>query len=182
MSLPILRFVLITQENFDFAVSFQNEIFPNNDAYRNYYESVYGLRDASYYIAYLDDAPVGLMGIYFEPVDLSSAWLGWFGVKKEYRRRHFGSQIIAHFEELARKKGYKYARLFTDAFNNDAAISFYQSQGYFSEPYLNKDDPISEKMTVLIFSKSLFEDDCPKWANRTINLTAQYQKEQYRKK
>lgn len=182
MSFPILRYELITKENFDFAVAFQNEIFPHNDAYRNYYEAVYGLRDASYYIAYLGDEAVGLMGIYFEPVDLDSAWLGWFGVKKGYRRHKLGTQIMRFYEQLAKEKGFKYARLFTDAISNDIAIAFYKSQGYQEESYLNVDDPISQTMKVLIFSKSLSNEPCPPWNNRTINLTAQHEKEIWRKK
>lgn len=177
----ILRYVLIDKSNFDLAVKFQNEIFPNNDAYRNYYESVEGLRDASYYLVYLDQELLGIVGIYFEPVDLSSAWLGWFGVKKEYRRNGYGSLIMRFFESLAKEKGYKYARLFTDKYNNDIAISFYKSQGYKSEDYVNKDDPKSIEVPVLVFSKSLGKDICPSWNNRFINLTAQAEKENYRK-
>lgn len=175
-----LRFVQIDQANFLEAVAFQNEIFPHNDGYRNYYESVNGLRDATYYIAYLNEEMVGLCGIYFEPVDLESAWLGWFGVKKAYRRQHLGEKIIAFHEQLARSKGYKYSRLFTDKNDNEVAIAFYKKMGYQEEEYINPDDPISLSMQVLIFSKSLSDEPCPSWDNRTINLTKQVEKERFR--
>ena len=182
MSKNSLRYVLIDKSNLDEATRFQNEIFPHNDAYRNYYESVFKLRDAEYYLAYLDKTLVGMVGIYHENVDPESAWLGWFGVKNEFRRHHLGSEILGFFEKLAKEKGFKYARLFTDEFNNDAAISFYKKCGYISEKYINSDDAQSLLTKVLIFSKSLTDEPCILWDNKSINLTEQYKKELFRKK
>ena len=181
MNETTLKYVLITKDNLSEATKFQNEVFPNNDAYRNYYESVFNLRDAEYYLVYNESQLVGFVGLYYEKVDLESAWLGWFGVKEEFRRQHYGTRIIKFFEDLAKEKGYKYVRLYTDKNNNDVAIKFYEKCGYFAEKYENKDDQKSLETEVLIFSKSLSNNECPKWNNKTIHLTEQYEKEKYRK-
>lgn len=181
MEKATLQYVKIDKNNFELAVSFQNSIFPKNDAYRNYYESVYGLRDATYYLVYKTEMLIGIVGLYFEDADPQSAWLGWFGVKKSERRKGYGSHIIAFFEETAKSKGYKYARLFTDKYNNDVAINFYKHCGYMCEDYKNEDDSQSLINKVIIFSKSLVDDKCPLWNNKSIKLTEQLAKENYRK-
>ena len=81
------------------------------------------------------------------------------------------------FEEYARKKGFKFARLYTDKFNNDTAISFYISNEYISEDYSNDNDPAYKKYPILIFSKSLTDQPLELWNNKNIHLTEQIEKQ-----
>lgn len=68
---------------------------------------------------------VGITGLYYYPGDRDNAWLGWFGIRKPFRRQQLGSTAMRLFEEMAVARGYQYARLYTDAEDNDAAIAFY---------------------------------------------------------
>ena len=85
------------------------------------------------------------------------------------------------FEQMAAAKGYHFARLYTDALNNDAAIAFYQANGYISEPYFNVNDPACMTYKTLIFSKPLADKELVFWNNRSIHLTEQIAKQRNRK-
>ena len=169
----------ITAYNLELAVSLQHEIFPipNCDARQNYIDSMSKEENLEYYLIYNNEICVGITGIYQCKSDPDSAWLGWFGIKKEYRQKHFGTGAMKLFEELAIERGYKYARVYTDAIDNDVAIAFYRANGYKSEEYNNEDDPACIDNKVLIFSKSLIQGEVPLWNNRNIYLTEQMEKQ-----
>lgn len=167
----------ITEGNIDYAVQIQNELFPEENARQNYEESVTGVSGYEYYLVYEDGNCVGVTGIYFYPDDNDNAWLGWFGIREPYRRKHLGSQVLKMFENMALRKGYRNTRLYTDAVDNEAAIAFYTANGYTSEPYDNPDDPACRQIKILIFSKSLIQGSADPWNNRNIHLTEQIAKQ-----
>ncbi|MBR3359208.1 MAG: GNAT family N-acetyltransferase [Solobacterium sp.] len=173
----MLTLVPVTKDNLDDAVFLQHVIFPSYSAEENYRDAVTGKTKNRYYLVYDGDACIGITGLYSDPDDPDNAWLGWFGVRGEFRRRHYGSAIIALFEEQARSAGFRYARIYTDRYDNDTAIAFYTSCGYTSETYDNPDDPACYTYPILIFSKALYDDPVPLWNNRSIHLTEQMRKE-----
>ena len=71
-----------------------------------------------------------------------------------------------------------FARLYTDAVNNEVAIAFYQANGYVSESYQNPLDPACMKYKTVIFSKSLTPSPLEFWNNRSIHLTEQIAKQE----
>ncbi len=172
-----MRFVRITVNNIDFAVSIQEKLFPGESARANYEESLEESSGFKYYLIYEGDDCVGIIGLYRYPEDPDSAWLGWFGIREGFRRRHFGSAALKRFEDMAISEGYRFARLYTDALNNDAAITSYQANGYVSEPYLNLGDPACLQYKTLIFSKPLSDDPMIFWNDRNIHLTEQIEKQ-----
>ena len=87
-----------------------------------------------------------------------------------------GSESGKIFEE--RVSGYLYARLYTDAMNNDAAIAFYKVNGYIDEPYQNLKDPACMKYKTVVFSKALKSRPLELWNNRNIHLTEQIAKQE----
>lgn len=167
----------ITENNLSFAVSIQEELFPGESARTNYEESLEDTSSYEYYLIYEDKDCVGIIGLYSYPEDPDSAWLGWFGIIEIFRRKHFGSTALKLFEDMATSRGYRFARLYTDAVNNDAAISFYKANGYVCEPYLNLKDPACLIYKTLIFSKSLKDDALIFWNSRNIHLTEQIEKQ-----
>lgn len=167
----------ITKHNLSFAVQIHNEIFPEYSARTNYEESAAGVTDNEYYLIYQHENCVGITGIYRCPTDDDSAWLGWFGIREGFRKKHLGTMAMRMFEDMAIAKGYKYARLYTDELDNDIAIAFYRSNGYIGEPYINALDPASIENKVVIFSKSLTSDPVTLWNNKNIHLTEQAAKQ-----
>ena len=168
----------ITQNNLEYAVRIQAELFPGESAKTNYTESLSDGSGYEYYLIYKDGQCVGITGLYRYPEDPESAWLGWFGVKKSFRRQHLGSQALRMFEEMASARGFRFARLYTDAENNDSAIAFYKANGYTCEPYVNAQDPAAADHKTLIFSKALTSGPPVLWNNRSIHLTEQIEKQE----
>ena len=168
----------VTESNVDYAVSIQEELFPGESGRANYEEALNQSADYKYYLIYHAGDCVGIIGLYYYMEDPDSAWLGWFGIRKEYRRRHLGSMALKLFEEMAAEGGYKYARLYTDAEDNDDAIAFYEAEGYISEPYENANDSVSMKQKNLIFTKPLGDNELVLWNNRNIHLTEQIAKQE----
>ncbi len=156
-----MKLIKITENNIEYAIRIQNELFPDEDGRTNFEESLEADFDYDYYLLYDDETCVGIIGLYNFGEDKDSAWLGWFGIKKEFRRKGYGSEALKAFEEMAIEKGYRFARLYTGAENND-----------------NPDDPVSEKYKMLIFSKSLSKEKLVPWYNRNIHLTGQIVKQE----
>jgi len=173
-----MKFTRITEKNIELAHSIEKKIFPDYDALNNYKDSLKEGAKGEFYIIEEKGNNIGVIGLYSYDDYPLDAWLGFFGLLDEYRHQGYGAQAIQFFEGLARTWGFKYARLFTDTFDNDHAKEFYKEQGYKEEIYFNKEDPASLKYPISIFSKSLFDDECPAWNNRNIHFTKQVKKQQ----
>ena len=168
----------ITEANIGCALRIQEELFPGESARTNYEESLDDASGYAYYLVCEDGICVGITGLYSYPEDPGSAWLGWFGIREGFRRKHLGSKVLAMFESLAVSEGFRFARLYTDALNNDIAIAFYKANGYICEPYLNLQDPACLKYKTLIFSKPLASEPLVPWNSRSIHLTEQIAKQE----
>lgn len=173
----MLTYRKIDQSNLEYAIRIQEEIFPLESGRLNFEESINGISDFEYELLYLNEECVGVIGLYHDPADSQSAWLGWFGIREPWRKKHLGSEAMRHYEEKAREKGYRFARLYTDEFDNDTAIAFYKANGYTCERYENAEDPLSLKWHMLIFSKALYDEPLVKWNSRNIHLTNQLAKQ-----
>lgn len=118
-----------------------------------------------------DGELVGMSGIYLEKSDPDSAWLGWIGVRPQFRRHRYGTRILNDFLDICRQYEFKFARLYTNE-NNVAARRFYEFNGFVGEKYTG-DAPECVKTggDIWIYSKSLREGfDCPPWNNRHLDF------------
>ena len=172
-----MNFEKITETNICFAVKIQEELFPGESGRANFEDSVYGKADYSYFLIYEDGNCIGIIGLYNYPEDPDSAWLGWFGIREGFRRRHYGTAALKEFENMAAEQGYRFARLYTDAEDNDEALAFYKANGYICESYQNPQDPACVSHKTVIFSKPLASGTLIYWNNRSIHLTEQIAKQ-----
>jgi len=158
-----MEFIEITMENILEATDAQMDIFGEKDcAYLCYLQHIQN-GDPAYYIVKEKDDIVGISGIYIEPFEPDTAWLGWYGVKAKYRKKGYGTKILNHTIEIAKQSGFKYFRLYTDIVNPNAH-RLYDKVMDFVEEYKEQD------YRVLIYSKSLCNQPCPKLNNQCINL------------
>ena len=135
-----LRFEEISKNNINVAARLQYEIFPNSSAYSVYKSKITGEIKDLYigYIAYIRDIPVGVTGIYEIPEYPDTAWLSWFGIKKEYRKLGYGKQIFDYTIEMAKINNKKYLRLYTFEIWNNEAQTFYKKNMDLGEYYYNE--------------------------------------------
>jgi RimJ/RimL family protein N-acetyltransferase len=112
-----INFKKIDKDNLELACKIQNEIFPKEDARQNYIEQINKAsyrKEIDYYIVYNGNTPIGVTGIYSYPEYSNIAWLGWFGILEKFRNNGYGSIALDKTIELAKVKGYREFRLYTD--------------------------------------------------------------------
>lgn len=163
----------VTADNLAYAVEIQSELFPGESGRANFEDSLAPGAGYAYFLLREGGACVGIIGLYTYPEDPDSAWLGWFGIREGYRRQGLGARALGLFEDMAARRGFTFARLYTDAEDNGAAVAFYRARGYVSEPYDNPADPAALIYKTLIFSKSLTGAPLTPWNSRSIHLTEQ---------
>jgi len=168
-----MTFEKITDNNIAHAVLIQAELFPGESARANFEDSLNAESGYEYYLIRENGKCAGITGFYTCAGDPDSAWLGWFGIRVGFRRKGLGTKALRAFEETAAARGFRFARLYTDAEDNDAAIAFYEANGYSGETYLNPEDPACLTHRTLIFSKPLGSEPLVPWNSRNIHLTQQ---------
>lgn len=169
-----LKFEELNEKNLKIAAKVQYEIFPNSSAYSVYKSAVTGKRDSFYvsYIAYFEEKPVGVIGLYEIPEYSDTAWLSWFGLIKEYRKMGFGKQMLDFIIQVAKKNHRKFLRLYTFEIWNKEAQKFYQTNMDIGESYFNE----REEKSIFegkpkIFSKSLCDEKVELWNNKFIDIS-----------
>ena len=175
-------FQKITKENLNLASSIQNEIFPEEDGTANFVECIEKdpyRKELDFYIAYDGDIPIGVTGVYSYHEYPEDAWLGWFGILEEYRKQGYGSEVFDLTVDLAKSKGYKNLRLYSDD-SFQAAHRLYTSKGMIKEIYDNEldvDPYAPENLITYIFSLSLTAEKVSNWNNKILGLKEQGMKE-----
>ena len=175
-----MSFKKINYNNLELACKIQNEIFPEEDARKNFVEQIINdpyRKEQEYSIIYVDENPVGITGIYSYNEYPNEAWLGWFGILKKYRHNGYGGFALDKSIELSKEKGYNTFRLYTDEFAKDAH-KLYESRGLVKEIYNNIDDKdMFIYADIYIYSKSLNDTKVEFWNNKILGLKEQSKKE-----
>lgn len=169
-----LRFEEISRNNIKVAAKLQYDIFPTSSAYSVYKAKVTGKDKDLYvgYIAYLDNEPIGVTGIYEIPEYTDTVWLSWFGVKKEYRKYGYGKQIFDYTVKVAKDYNKKFLRLYTFEIWNNEAQKFYKKNMDIGEYYFNdKEHKDIFNGKPKIFSISLCDEKVNLWNNKFIDIS-----------
>ena len=173
-------FKKITKDNLELACKIQNEIFPKEDARQNFIEQINNdpyRKEMDYCIVYLGDIPIGITGIYSYKEYPNDAWLGWFGILNDYRKKGYGSRVLDMTINNAKEKGYKTFRIYTDEYAIDAH-KLYESKGFVKELY-DRDDDKDEFFIadIYIYSLGLNSEVVDLWNNKFLGLKEQGRKE-----
>ena len=176
-----MEFVLVDFTNYKKAIEIQNTIFPGEDGTINILASLgrelfiektgidYVDDHVKYFIVYDNNEEIGITGLYY--YDNESAWLPWFGVLPDKRRKSYGERILLKTIDLAKQEGFKTMRLYTDKVENANAIRLYEKVGFVGEKYS------AEKLAYdcYIYSKSLCNEKVELWNNKVLGLSYQSQ-------
>lgn len=73
---------------------------------------------------------IGLSGLYSKESDPEAVWLAWFFIDQLYRRKGFGEKLLMFTINEARKKDYRFLRLYTSTDPNESvAQNLYEKFG-----------------------------------------------------
>ncbi|MBP3619815.1 MAG: GNAT family N-acetyltransferase [Clostridia bacterium] len=170
-----MKFDKIVKENLPLAIRIQHDIFPLEDGspfliFSVEKRVVSHLNMLDYWLAYENEKVVGIVGLYSYEEYPNEAWLGWFGVLENCRRKGFGKRIFDWAKNEAIKRGFENLRLYTDRVANAVAVKFYKKQGMIVEEYDNATDLHSAIGRTLICSISLAGNSVDKWRSKSIFL------------
>lgn len=174
-----MELFLVDKSNYKEAIKMQKNIFPNANGALNILASLdrdlfikwtgldYVDDHIKYYLARKNNKYVGITGIYY--YDLDDAWIGWYGILREFRNNGFGRELLKKTVDLATAMNFKNIRLYTDFAGNHNAINLYEKEGFIGESYTR------EKLSYdcRIYSKSLIDDNVSLWNNKNLNLSYQ---------
>ncbi len=170
----MLKFVAVNKENLTLAQEIQKKVFPKeyqNDTLQNSLNSSPEYL-SQFWLVKVGKKFIGLTGIYYYPQYPKDAWLNWFGVIPEFRRKGFGRKIFNRTYAYARRLGFKNFRLYTDLKDNAATLAFYKSRGMKEERYSPNQDDFTD---IVIFSKSChpFKRKIVSWGNKYLYIQEQ---------
>lgn len=181
-----MELILVDKDNYKDAIEIQKSIFPNEDGTLNILASIdrelfiqvtglsYVDDHIKYYLAKVDNRYVGITGIYHYNFDVESAWIGWYGVLKQFQNKGLGKKLLITTLDLAKSCSFKYMRLYTDYSENKKAIDLYESIGFIGEKYT------VEKLSYdcRIYSMSLVDKTVPLLNNKNLGLAYQSELDQ----
>ena len=175
-----IEFERITKDNLEIACKVQNKIFPEEDARQNFIEQINHdpyRKEMDYCIVYLNNIPIGVTGVYSYNEYPEDAWLGWFGILKEYRKNGLGGLVLDKTIKIAKEKGYKNFRIYTDEYAT-SAHKLYESRNMIKEDYDREDDKDEYFIAdIYIYSMSLEDKKVELWNNKFLGLKEQGAKE-----
>lgn len=175
-----MEFIELDEQNLEQAIKIQNEIFPVENGSQDIRDSLYSRPEyysvLRYWLPKIGDEIVGICGVYSYTEYPRDAWLGWFGVLEQYRRKGYATQIMNFCMQKAKEMGFDTFRLYTDEQDNINAVKLYQKLGMISEVYDNPEDNHFEISKTLIFSKNVTGDKTTLWDNKNLYLNVHDEK------
>lgn len=147
---------ITTAEDVEIVRSFFYDIFWEEADYDliHFKDSVTGKHDfkrLEYYLGYENGEVVGISGVYADSPD--ECWLGWFGIRPEYRRKCYATNMLGLQLEMMKNYGYKVCRLYTDEVINKAAVQLYIKMGFekdsdYVKHFITMAKPLNDKIHV----------------------------------
>lgn len=153
-------------KDIEIVKSFFYKIFPEETKYNliHFEQAITGQHDfkrLEYYFGYKNDEIVGISGLYADNND--ECWLGWFGIRPEYRRNGYASTLLDLQLQIMKDNNYKVCRLYTDKVINKNAIDLYIKKGFQQDS--------SYKENTITMSKSLDGTTIPnKWSGKPLEF------------
>lgn len=124
---------ITTPEDVEVVKSFFYDIFWEETDYDliHFKDSIIGkhnFKRLEYYLGYENNSVVGISGVYANSTN--ECWLGWFGIRPEYRRKGYASAMLNLQLEIMKNYGYEVCRLYTSEIINKEAVQLYRKIGF----------------------------------------------------
>ncbi len=173
-----LTYQKVDVTNLNIALAIIRRIWPNEEPDADYLAKPLQPKDVGNisWLVYHNDNLVGLTGVFTFDSDEpgydqgESLWMDWFAILPEFRRQHFGRQVLLDTINYAKRlQQYKYFRIDTTYFPGRPAVSLYDQAMPLREEYTAEDTP-DKKQHYLIYSCSLDGSPIKPWNNRFLAI------------
>ena len=165
-----LEYQKLTKENYFKVLEIKHKLFPESSSdedYENYFNNV---TKSNYYLILLNNVPCATIGWY--EFDSKNAFIGWFGVLKEFQNKGIGSQILNYVINEIKLLNYAYVRVYTDKVENFVSTKLYKKLFDLEEAYTYP-DKLGSTGNFVIYSKFLTNEN-ELWNNRPLNEDDNY--------
>ena len=168
-----IRYEQVTTDNMDLAFNIQKNEWKDNPDKENFLDkAINAKKDYVSFIAYYNNVPIGITGVYTENIYKESIWLDWFCVVPEFRNRGFGKQILEDTIDYVRDlRDFLYFRIETTYWKGRPAVSLYDKIMQIKEKYTLEND--NKNNPTLIYTYC-FTEKCELWNNRYLGLNNYY--------
>lgn len=159
-----------TPQDIEIVKSFFYKIFLDESGYNlsHFKQSVSGKHPYSrleFYIAYENNVAVGLSGIYANRTD--ECWLGWFGIRPEYRKKGFATTLLNLQLQMMKDDGYKICRVYTNVISNKEAVRLYLKNGF-------EKDTVYAKNLVIMAKPLIKNTPVRKWKGKPLGFVPEW--------
>lgn len=168
-----LKYERINKVNVKVAAKIEYQIFPHACCYAYYLENLNQKGLPLDLLVYLEEEPIGVIGLYEIKAFPNTVWLSWFGIIEKYRNQGIGKKMMEDIKEVAKSIPKKFLRLYTYEVWNKEAQPFYEKvmeiNEYYEHEQENKEDIKLGKPK--IYGISLGDEKIGYWKNKFINIT-----------
>ncbi len=172
-----MKLEIVTKDNVELAIKTQNSIFAGNgkldDGTVDFLKGISKHDEFSlleHYLAKDGDEIVGCSGLYSYHDNPKEAWLSWFGVLPDARKKGYGEQILTATKELAKQKGFTALRLYTSGKLYANACRLYEKSGFTGEKYTKELLFNLMGFQEKIYSASLTDQPVKPWNNKHLHI------------
>ena len=168
----MIAYKKVDESNWKIAYEIQAKEWPEAKAYNHFKEIAHSNNPKNMsFIAYLNEEPIGISGVYIEDIDPTTLWLDWFCIDKKYRGNGYGRRILLDTIEYCKQfKDVDFFRIDTILKSTRPSSVLYIEEMDMIERY-TKEYSKNNKDRWYICTKVLKGDgDLIAWNNRYLNL------------
>lgn len=104
MNNKTINYIKVDLNNIDIAYNMQKNEWPDDKDYFAFEDTAKNGDDKNInFIAYIENNPIGIIGVYQENIDPKSLWLEWFCIDKKYRGKGYGKQMLLDIIEYCKQ-------------------------------------------------------------------------------
>ena len=163
-------FEKLTKNNYLELLRIKQLLFPESNSDEDYEGYFSGKVTSNYFKC--DNENCGIGGWYDFDGQHKDAFVGWFGILPQFRRRGIASQALKFIIEETKNLGYESLRVYTDEYVNKESIFLYDKFFDICEDYTFP-DKIGKTKQFVVFSK-FFTSKREKWNNKPLGEDENY--------
>lgn len=168
----MLTYKVLNKQNLEKVLDIKHFLFPESNSDEDYDNYFNNKTKSNYYLIFENETPCAIIGWYDFDNCNKNAFVGWFGVMPEFRRRGIAKESLKFIINEVKKLGYEYLRVYTDKVVNPESILLYEKTFDVREDY-NFPDKIGNTNNFVVFTKFL-SDKKELWNNTPLNEDDNY--------